>query len=762
MALYNKKRGPVSTNARHYISKDNTMHIQNKCPFSRFNLEQKLLTLIAAWLSASAVLNFLNRDDRSYFTLRHAGLEGFPGLLLLTVLLTGLFFFLMLPFHKKDPGADLSGRLLFFAWLLFASTLTLRMQGTLPAVTLLLVMLVSLVLARGILTSAANTRRPLDILLALCGVALTAWITAATPWSDLLADLTSQMPESLSAGIILPALLGYFGFVLILCHLLSSRPGLLKRPRTAAVIFAAAMLLQIWLISRITVARYVGLTTPTYDFNLFVQMFHNMAESFQPITTLERNMPLSHFKVHVSPIYYLMLPFYMLFPDPATLQVLQAIVVGSGIIPLVLLARALKLGVRMQIAFSIIYLVSPALIASNFYDLHENCFLAPMVLWLIYFLEKNHRPGIALFTLLTLAIKEDAAIYIWTLALFFMLDRRMIRTGLAMFLAAGGWFIAAITWLQAFGDGAMTGRFASLIGIKEWSLLAVPYSVLRNPGFIFSKLFMPEKFTYILQMLAPLAFTPLFSRKLSRWILLIPFLLMNLMVDYQYQYNIRFQYNYGSYVILLYMALLFFKDLAEDRAPAESLTEKAQSPDRKDTGNPPDLTAAESAEEPAQAVEGKAAAADTGSHEKSRQADTPGSGRTSRPGPVATALLILAMTAGAFFSAIQLIDYDFYPQYVRTEQAAIQSIKESLDEIPTDSSVIATTFLTGYLGQRETIYDLEYNLSGTEYYPADYVVIDLRPGYAVHREKASIYRNDGYRTLIEKPDEVLILLAPWN
>lgn len=48
------------------------------------------------------------------------------------------------------------------------------------------------------------------------------------------------------------------------------------------------------------------------------------------MTTCERDRVLSHFAVHVSPIYYLFLPFYALFPLPVTLEVLQALLLASG------------------------------------------------------------------------------------------------------------------------------------------------------------------------------------------------------------------------------------------------------------------------------------------------------------------------------------------------------------------------------------------------------------------------------------------------
>ena len=87
-------------------------------------------------------------------------------------------------------------------------------------------------------------------------------------------------------------------------------------------------------VSAWAVGRVYSFSTPTFDFGIFCQMFYNMKESGLPMTTVERDGLLSHFAVHVSPIYYLLLPFYALVPTPATLQVLQAAVITSAVIPL--------------------------------------------------------------------------------------------------------------------------------------------------------------------------------------------------------------------------------------------------------------------------------------------------------------------------------------------------------------------------------------------------------------------------------------------
>lgn len=84
------------------------------------------------------------------------------------------------------------------------------------------------------------------------------------------------------------------------------RAGLVIAAAAAAVFLAAVLAL--------TVFRVLSYAAPTYDFGIFSQMFHSMRTTGLPVTTCERDRVLSHFAVHVSPIYYLFLPFYALFP----------------------------------------------------------------------------------------------------------------------------------------------------------------------------------------------------------------------------------------------------------------------------------------------------------------------------------------------------------------------------------------------------------------------------------------------------------------
>ena len=86
-----------------------------------------------------------------------------------------------------------------------------------------------------------------------------------------------------------------------------------QKRRPALCLTAVAALVFFLFVSLWTVCRVLTYRAPTYDLGIFSQMFHQMRTTGLPTTTLERDGLLSHFDVHVSPIYYLLLPFYFLW-----------------------------------------------------------------------------------------------------------------------------------------------------------------------------------------------------------------------------------------------------------------------------------------------------------------------------------------------------------------------------------------------------------------------------------------------------------------
>lgn len=328
--------------------------------------------------------------------------------------------------------------------------------------------------------------------------------------------------------------------------------------KTAIVILiaAAAVLFTVYS-AAVTVCRYKGYSSSTYDLGIFSQMFYYMKETGLPLTTCERDGLVSHFAVHISPIWYALLPGYMIFQSPVYLQIMQSVILASGVIPLYLLSKQLGHSRNTQLILCLCYCFFPALTGGQFYDIHENLFLTPLLLWVFYFYEKRKILPVWIFALLTLLVKEDAAIYIAAVALYMICSRRDYRLGLPLFFVSVAYFFASTALLAALGDGVMTAsRFSAYLPEDSNSMVDVLKTVLLNPGYLFKEVFTADKIKFLLLMLLPVACLPLCSKKISQLLLLIPMLVVNIMPDWEYQYSIHFQYVFGSIALIFYLTAL--------------------------------------------------------------------------------------------------------------------------------------------------------------------------------------------------------------
>ena len=448
----------------------------------------------------------------------------------------------------------------------------------------------------------------------------------------------------------------------------------------------------------IGVYRYLCYSTPNFDFGLFCNMFYNMAETGLPNVTSERDMLLSHFAVHFSPIYYVMLPIYWIFPSPITLQILQAVVIYSGIVPIVLIARSRGLSKKLTICISAIYALYPALSAGCFYDLHENCFLVTLLLWTFLFFEKRKYIPLAIFACLTLLVKEDAFIYLVIFAIYLLLSEKEWKIGLPLAILPLAYFFIVSTLMEQYGTGIMSGRFGNMIYDSEDGLIGVIKTVILNPGYTLSQIFTTsakntDKLKYLLQLLLPLGFLPFATKKVSRYLLLVP-ILLNILTMYKYQPDITFQYSFGISAFLFYLAIMNLADFkpsfAYDFLPRFAI--------------------------------------------------------------VATVLL---------FTIVAIPKFSTYVERYDNNKAIYERLDYALEEVlPKDSSVTCSSFLLAHIASRDTVYELNYHKENKVYKTdTEYVVIDLRSGYSsASQEAAEFFLSEGYTEFYRDEGAVLILV----
>ena len=462
-----------------------------------------------------------------------------------------------------------------------------------------------------------------------------------------------------------------------------------------------------------TVARIRSFSTPTYDFGIFSQMFYYMRKTGLPMTTLERDGLLSHFRVHVSPIWYLMLPFYWVMPKPGTLQVLQAAALATSVIPLWKLGKLHNLSAPMRFCLCAALLLYPSFSGGTSYDVHENCFLTLLILWLLYGIDRK-RIGIAVAAaILTLCVKEDAATYVAIIGLWLAVrsllrknqsERKQLWLGLGLLAGSILWFLAVTAWLAQKGDGVMTDRYSNLMYDGSDSLMTVIKSVLLQPFKALYECVDAEKLSFLGLSLIPLLGLPLWTRRYERFLLLIPFVLVNLMSDYQYQHDIFFQYTFGSTACLFYLTAVNLEDWRPNWARAA--------------------------------------------------------------GGIAAAVL-----CAACFGFLVVPKAGVYFQRCTTDSACYERLREELSRIPEDASVSATTFYTTQLSQREILYDVKYT-SFDRLLETDYIVLAVseKTSYTSYASPGS---DNGLESLMKRLEkngyeqistqaELLLIYRRWD
>lgn len=326
-------------------------------------------------------------------------------------------------------------------------------------------------------------------------------------------------------------------------------------------------------VSWLTICRHYTFGTASHDFGLFIHMFYNLANRFSAVSTVEREYPISHFRIHASYIYYLLVPVYKMIPHPNTLLISQAVLAMGGAIPTFLIAKRRKFKGIPLIFVTFAYVFSVCFSAPCFYDFHENAFLPTLLMWLLWAVDSERHIWTAVFSVLVCITKEDAPLYVLCIGLFIFFDRKGKKLleraeGIIMTVVSGGYMLFITKWLTKNGDGhLMTAtRFGNMMIDQEAGLTEVIKNVLLNPTYFFSLLIKEETLRFFLSIMLPLLFLPFLTRKIHRFWLMVPFIVMNLAIGagYGYAADVNYHYVFGTGALLLYLAIINLDDL-EDR-----------------------------------------------------------------------------------------------------------------------------------------------------------------------------------------------------
>ena len=306
-------------------------------------------------------------------------------------------------------------------------------------------------------------------------------------------------------------------------------------------------------LSIMTILRENTFLTSGFDLGIFNQAFSTTIHQhriFYETGDISFNPDGNFFGVHFSPILFILLPFYAIYPSPENLLVMQTVILALGALPIYWITKN-KLGKTFGFLIALIYLCSPLVLSVNLNDFHLEAFTSTFFLFSLFYLDRERWSGFMVFMILAFSTIEFAPIIGIFVALYaFILNKK----GKFAYPQKAKKYIVftvliSILWLiLAFGIKAIVNPTTSPLPSPFHSILQNPtgilYTITNDLG---AKLF------YIILIFAPLAFLPILAP--TPLIMLIPWIGASLLSTYPFYYSIYYQYQ-GFVIPFIFIALI--------------------------------------------------------------------------------------------------------------------------------------------------------------------------------------------------------------
>ena len=329
--------------------------------------------------------------------------------------------------------------------------------------------------------------------------------------------------------------------------------GVVRRENRIALALAAAYFI---VYSALSVLRHESYHSFGFDLGLFNQVFWNPTQGRLFESTMSQALPIPHSLLgdHFSPVFLLVMPFYLAFPHPETLLVVQTLALALGAWPVYLLAK-LKLPAGYPLLWVLVYLLFVPLAYINLYDFHEVAFSVAPLGFALYFLERGRRVWFVLSLLFTFLVKEEMALIGIGFGAYALLGKRDWKLGLGVLAGSLLAFIAVIQVVIPFFAG---GRSFPYIAERYSAVGGSPGGILRtlvtDPLRIARALLQPKKVYFAVAIFGPV----LGLSALAGWasVLVLPTLGYLLLSNYEPQYSFTSQYSAPLIPLVMGTAIL--------------------------------------------------------------------------------------------------------------------------------------------------------------------------------------------------------------
>jgi len=161
-----------------------------------------------------------------------------------------------------------------------------------------------------------------------------------------------------------------------------------------------------------------------YDLGIDDQIVWQFSNFRLPITSIDDTPFMLSLANHVEIIYAVISPIYWIWDDVRMLIIMQVLVMVTSAIPAFLLAKKYKLKEFLCYAITLSYLTFFGVQNALWFDVHSSVFGSALLMWFIYFIDKEKLRLAWLFFFLTLLSKENFAALLFLVSLTYLFITR--------------------------------------------------------------------------------------------------------------------------------------------------------------------------------------------------------------------------------------------------------------------------------------------------------------------------------------------------
>ncbi|GAC1511481.1 MAG: DUF2079 domain-containing protein [Candidatus Dormibacteraceae bacterium] len=322
---------------------------------------------------------------------------------------------------------------------------------------------------------------------------------------------------------------------------------------------AVYSLVFIWL----SVLRHQSYHSFGFDLGLFDQVIWNTTQGRLFESTMAQAVAVPHSQLgdHFSPAMLLLVPFYLVFPHPETLLVIQTLALALGAWPVYLLAK-LKLAPGYAPLWVLAYFLFIPLAYINLNDFHEITLAVAPLGFALYFLESGRRGWFLLSLLFTFLVKEEMALVAVGFGAYALLGKRDWKVGLGVMVGSVIAFAALIQVVIPFFSGGHAYPYVSYryteVGGGPRGILT---TLVTDPLRIVRAVVQPKKVSFLVAIFG----STLGLSALAGWasLLLLPTLAYSLLSSYTPQFSFTTQYSAPLIPLVIGTAILALSRLRE-------------------------------------------------------------------------------------------------------------------------------------------------------------------------------------------------------